>query len=102
MSNAAIQTEQWYKENADLLTKQFAKVGFRSDQTDPARGGVAIELEWSTFVASITVWNKGDISVLILKEGSQDPFALADRLLSPEENIPLLLNGYIRDILQQQ
>lgn len=100
MNNAAIQAEKWYLDNSDSLKRQFAKVGFRSDTVDPVRGGVSIELEGSTLTSTITVWNKGDISVLVLKEGSQDPSVLADRVLTPQEDIPLLLDSFIRDILR--
>jgi hypothetical protein len=99
MTNAAMQAEKWYFDNADSLKRQFEKVGFRADRVDPIRGAISIELERPTLTATITVWNKGDISVLVLKEGSQDPFTIADRVLTPDENIPLLLDTYIREIL---
>lgn len=102
MSNAATQAEKWYLDNADNLKAQFEKVGFRADRVDPIRGAISIELEWPTLTATITVWNKGDIAVLVLKEGSQDPFVLADRVVSHDEDIPLLLDSYIREIRQLQ
>ena len=102
MSNAAMQAEKWYLDNADNLKGQFKKVGFRADRVDPIRGAISIELESPTLTATITVWNKGDIAVLVLKEGSQDPFVLADRVVSADEDIPLLLDSYIREIRQLQ
>jgi hypothetical protein len=100
MSNAAIETEKWYMHSAERLKQQFLKVGFRSDLSDPVRGGFAIELELSHLTASIVIWSKGDISVYVLREGSQDPFPLADRVLNHDENISLLLDRYVEEILK--
>ena len=45
MSNAAMQAEKWYLDNADNLKGQFKKVGFRADRVDPIRGAISIELK---------------------------------------------------------
>jgi len=80
------------------LSKQFGNVSLRSN-IDSEQGGVVIEIEAKTLVASITFWNKGDVEVLVLKKGSQNPIDLDDRVLSPDENVSSLLDGYIREIL---
>jgi hypothetical protein len=54
-------------------------------------------------MATVTVWNKGDISILVLmQQGSKDPFALLDRVLKPEEDVSLLLENQIQEILNMQ
>jgi hypothetical protein len=100
MRNTAIEAEKWYLDNADSLKRQFAKVGHRSHKVDSSEGTISIELEQPSLTATITVWSKGDIEILALKEGSQTPSVLADRVLAPQEDIPLLLDSFIRDILQ--
>jgi hypothetical protein len=100
MSNPAIAVANWFKNNGELLKQHFVKVMLHSDETDPVRGGINIELEAPHLTASIVVWNKGDISIYILKEGSQDPTALIDRVLDDDEDVPLLLDQYIEEILK--
>jgi hypothetical protein len=102
MSNPAIEAANWYKKNGERLKQHFIKVAFRSDEADPARGGIAIELEAGHLTASIAIWNKGDISIYVLKEDSQDPATLADRVLNRDEDVPTLLDRYIEEILKMQ
>ena len=98
MDNVIAQIAKWYGENVERLSKQFDNVSLRSN-IDSEQGGVVIEIEAKTLVASITFWNKGDVEVLVLKKGSQNPIDLDDRVLSPDENVSSLLDGYIREIL---
>jgi len=96
--NVIDQVRSWHGENAERLSKQFEQMSLHSN-IDPEQGGAVIEIEAKTFVASIAFWNKGDVEVLFLKKGSQDPIDLDDRLLSSDENVSSLLDGYIREIL---
>lgn len=96
--NVIAQVTNWHEENAGRLSKHFEKVSLRSN-VHPEQGGAVIELEANTLVASITFWNKGDVEVLVLKKGSQNPIDLDDRVLSPHESVNSLLDGYIREIL---
>ena len=98
MNNVIAQVAKWHEENVERLSKHFDKMSLRSD-IDSQQGGAVIEIEAKTLVASITFWNKGDVEVLVLKGGSQNPIDLDDRVLSPNESIGSLLDGYIREIL---
>jgi hypothetical protein len=98
MNNLIDQVMSWHEKNSARLSKHFEKMSLHSNN-DPDQGGAVIEIEAKTFVASITFWNKGDIEVLFLKKGSENPLDLDDRLLSPDENVSSLLDGYIREIL---
>jgi hypothetical protein len=98
MDNVIAQVTKWHEENVERLSKHFDKMSLRSN-TDSQWGGAVIEIEAGTLVASITFWNKGDVAVLALKRGSQNPIDLDDRVLSPNESVSFLLDGYIREIL---
>ena len=92
------QVEDWYRKNADSLLQRFAKVVVRSNQRDPLRGAVIIEIEHASLVATMTVWNKGDIEVAVLTKGAASPLYLDDRMLEAGEDIAFLLDGYTRKI----
>lgn len=89
--------EEWYRSNVELLVRDGARVEFHSD-SDPTRGGAVIEMEYPSLLATITVWNKGDVAVAVLLKGSPHPFYLDDRILRPEESIEALLDNYRRGI----
>ena len=93
------QAERWYRDNAQMLQKHFEHVRFRSNASDVEGGAVGFDFEASTLVATIALWNKGDVDVEALKRGSQEPVILDDRVLAPTEKIPDLLDGYIKQIL---
>ena len=97
MNNVIAQVAKWHEENVERLSKHFDNMNLRST-VDSQRGGAVIEIEAKTLVASITFWNKGDVAVLVLQRGSQNPIDLDDRLLSPDENVGSLLDDYIRQI----
>jgi hypothetical protein len=98
MDSVIAQVVKWHDENVDRLSKHFEKISLRSN-SDPQQGGAVIEIEAKTLVASITFWNKGDVEVLVLERSSQNPIDLDDRVLSPDENVSSLLDGYIQEIL---
>jgi hypothetical protein len=82
-----------------MLAGHWANVEFRSNASDVARGGVHFALTGDTLLATITLWNKGDVEVQVLRKNSSDPIILHDRLLGADEHIPSLLDGYLREIL---
>jgi hypothetical protein len=92
------QVEEWYRKNAKRIAEHFPKAQFTEKDKDPKRGGVLIELEAPTLIANITLWFKGDVAVEVLKKSGGEPFYLDDRVVRPEENISLLLDGYFRAI----
>jgi hypothetical protein len=98
MNNVNAHVAKWHEENMERLSKHFEKITLRSD-IDAQQGGAVIEIEAKTLVASITFWNKGDVTVLVLKRDSQNPINLDDRVLSSCECVSSLLDGYLREIL---
>ena len=98
MKNVNADVAKWHEKNMEHLSKHFGKITLRSD-VDAQQGGSVIEIEAKTLVASITFWNKGDVSVLVLKNDSQIPINLDDRVLSSGESVSSLLDGYLREIL---
>ncbi|SRR6266481_5964450 len=98
MTNPTKQVKEWYNKNAERLAANFPKADFFEQDEDPVRGGVTIELEGPTLVATLTFWYKGDVSVEILKKGSERPLYLEDRTLLPGEDVCALLDSCLRDI----
>jgi hypothetical protein len=90
--------EERYGKNSERLTTRFSKAVFRKEDWDPLRGAVIIELEGPTLVGSIAVWFKGDIAVPVLKEGSDTPVWLEDRVLTPGEDVSSVLDVVLRKI----
>lgn len=102
MNELTKRVEQWYRENREKLGQRFSKTEFH-DKTDwdPIRGAVNIALEcqgpaWLT----ITVWNKGDISVGALKAGWKEEVWIEDRVLGQKEDIDLLLDSCLERFLE--
>jgi hypothetical protein len=90
--------EEWYRKNDERLAERFPKAQFTEKNWDTERGGVIIEIEGPTLIATITFWFKGDVAVEVIKKDADQPFYLDDRVLRPDENIGLLLDGYLRAI----
>lgn len=44
--------------------------------------------------ASITLWNKGDVEVLVLDKVNKRDYPLDDRVLNPGEDVSGLLSSY--------
>jgi hypothetical protein len=102
MKTIAEQVEAWYRENVGNHAVKFTKMTVGSNQpADPTQGSAGIELETPVFVASITFWNKGDVTVLGLHKESKKDFIFDDRVLRPGEQIPALLDRYFRQITEQ-
>jgi hypothetical protein len=99
LTHVYLQAEEWYRKNAEMLARHFANVEFRSNAGDAPRGKVHFALTAETLLATVTLWNKGDVEVQVLKKGSPDLVILHDRRLAASEYIPSLLDGYICEIL---
>jgi hypothetical protein len=87
MNELTKRVEQWYRGNRKQLTKHFSRTEFTENDSDPLRGAVYMELEGSTLIATITVWNKGDICAEALKTGQNTPVSIEDRVLDEKDEV---------------
>jgi hypothetical protein len=90
----------WFGENCERLVDTFTTVRFRvTESRDELRGKVNIELAQTEMAASITFWNRGDVSALLLEISSKKQFSLDDRHLTPQDVVSVLLARYLDEIL---
>jgi hypothetical protein len=101
MNELTKSVEQWYRGNRKRIAQHFSKTEF-TDETDwdALRGGVHMELEGSTLVATITVWNKGDICAEALKIRGKEIVHVEDRVLNQNEDIAALLDSILERFSQ--
>ena len=99
-SNVAVM-QDWFAQNLRQLSEIFQVVRFEWRlSNDPIQGKGAISLSAPLVIASITLWNKGDLAVLVLdtRSAAKDPVPLVDRQLEVAEDATLLLKSYFAQI----
>ena len=96
--------ESWYEANLERLKPDWQKVSISSyEATDPVRGKVEIRAGSESLLASITFWNKRDVCVICLKlPPKTDPSVIDDRVISPSENLDLLLESYFEQLAERR
>lgn len=95
--------ETWYGENLDRLTTQWRTISIRSyESTDPVCGKVTIEAESGVMTAYVTFWNKGDVNPERLDLPEKRVSVIEDRVVSPSEDIGLLLDAYFRQLVLRE
>lgn len=89
--------QAWFAANRQELSRLFSQqLNYKQHfPSDPVRGSCTIELESGDTIATITIWNKGDVCFLRLRKGDSEPVPLDDRSRHPGENIALLLDSYL-------
>ena len=93
------QVESWFIQNEQRLSTSFPIVQFRLQYAaDRMQGKVNIELEGEAAGISITFWNKGDVTALVLEKLNNNDYPIDDRLLTPNDDIPSLLNSYVEKL----
>jgi hypothetical protein len=91
--------ENWYGKHFDRLKTQWATISIRSHKSpDLAHGKVEIRAQSASVAASVTFWNKGDVTVLRLDLPAKLDSVIDDRKLSPSEDVGLLLDSYFRQL----
>jgi len=86
----------WFASNCDRLAETFPVVRFRlMNASDIVLGKVIIELDGGSAAAMITFWNKGDVQALLLETTTKQDHTLDDRMLTPLDDIPSLLESYV-------
>jgi hypothetical protein len=91
--------ENWYESNVDRLKTEWEALSIRSQASaDLVHGKVEIRAESSSVAASITLWNKGDVTVLRLDLPAKREAVVDDRKVSASEDVCLLLNSYFRQL----
>jgi hypothetical protein len=94
------QVAQWYAEHVDQLSAAWSRIEIGSHEpADRVRGKVLIEISSATTVATVTLWNKGEVEVIRLDLPAKgDPLVVDDRKLSAEEDVTLLLDTHFRQL----
>ena len=91
--------ENWYESNVDRLKTEWEALSIRSQASaDLVHGKVEIRAESSSVAASITLWNKGEVTVLRLDLPAKREAVVDDRKVSASEDVCLLLNSYFRQL----
>ena len=100
MDNSVVeQVEKWYGQHSSSLSRVSTRLSIRSkDAADAVTGQVEIRIETPILLASLTFWNHGSVSVLAVNKDSKAELILDDRKLEPRDDIPLLLDRYVRQI----
>jgi hypothetical protein len=98
--NTIVETvETWYGRSVDRLKAEWPTISIRSlEAADPIRGKVTIEAESTSVAASVTFWNKGDVTVLRLDLPAKKDVVVDDRTLSASEDVAVLLDSYFRQL----
>src|SRR5260370_4679106 len=100
MNTIVEQIEKWYSENGRRWSTHDAHSRIRlMEGADQIHGKVVIELQTPHTVATITVWNKGDVEVLGVDKKSRKDWILDDRKLTAADDIAALLEGYFQEII---
>ncbi len=94
----AQQTEAWYLERKDYLSKLFLRVQIGATEPAHPGGEIGIGVESPTVIANISVFNSGLISIPAVNKTSGIEFVLDHRELAPDEDLALLLDRYIEQI----
>ena len=68
------------------------------DVGDPVQGKTTIQVNGPRFGATISFWNKRDVSVYVLDKGSGENHLFDDRVLAADEDVTDLLKGYLARI----
>ena len=100
MSTLVEVVEKWYAAHQNSLTAGSQKLRIRSYKPlDMRLGKVEIGIETHRMLASISLWNKGDIAVLTVDKLNGTEHTAADRTLAPDEDIPSLLRRHFSEVL---
>jgi hypothetical protein len=99
MNKRPERVRRWFEDNRAALKHHFCTIDIKQNDTDELRGSIVVELDSPELVATITLWYKGDVAVIVLRKGSSEPAVVDDRVLGPEENLEDLLTSYIERII---
>jgi hypothetical protein len=93
--------QKWYEAHAEHLSKSWKRHRFSPHESaDMVRGKATLELESPTELASVTFWNKGDVTFIRLDLPSKrkEPAVVDDRMLLPGEDVIRLLESYLQQL----
>lgn len=94
--------EEWYAKNGRRFSQLFDVFNFRLMLvSDNKRGKATIEIDSGSVGASITFWNKGDVTALLVDKRANKEHKLDDRKLSPSDQVGLLLDSYMRRVVEE-
>lgn len=100
MDTIVLQVADWFASNCRLLSRSFPVLKFALMQpSDEVQGKVSIQVDAPMAGASITLWNKGDVEVLVLDKVNKRDYSLDDRVLNPGEDVSSLLTTYSERVL---
>ena len=93
----AVQTvENWLAENSQRFSALGKAISARSMwPDDPVKGKVVIAIETSNHLGSVTYWNKGDVTAIVIDRATGTEKIIDDRHLRADENAALLLERYV-------
>lgn len=92
--------EKWYEAHERKLTLECSILRIRTLAPQDAVGGkVVIEVETESTIASVTFWNQGDVTALMIEKATGKESILDDRRLTVADNIESLLDGYFQQIV---
>ncbi|MFZ0320987.1 MAG: hypothetical protein WAL56_17805 [Candidatus Sulfotelmatobacter sp.] len=98
-NSVAKQVEEWYGEHSKALSSASIRLRIRSiNPSDAKEGKAAIEIETAATLASVALWNLGDVSFTTIDKRSGRE-VVSDRRLTSGDDIPSLLDGYFRSII---
>jgi hypothetical protein len=91
---------KWYEEHVHQLSTVWARTEIRSHEpADTVRGKVLIQVSSTTTLATVTLWNKGEVEVIRLALPVKgDPLVVEDRQLAGAEDVALLLDSQLQQL----
>jgi len=95
------QLEKWYAAHEAGLARQCLVLRMNTLMPgDEMRGKGGIDVETQTTLASVTVWNQGDVEVITVNKVTRKESILDDRKLTSADSIESLLNRYFQQIVE--
>lgn len=93
--------QNWFWENGRRLSQTFSITRYHTaDMDDQLSGAVSIQVDAPSIAASISLWNKGNVEVLVLDKRTNKNYAMDDRKLAANEDIKSLLDSYFGKITE--
>jgi len=89
------QVQTWYSERKERLSTLCERLGIAvGDGGDE----VVISLMAPMIVATICVWNNGQVTIPAIDRRSGKDFRLDHKVLAPDEDLAVLLDHYVEQI----
>ena len=104
MSTETIQrVEEWYAVNSSRFTPRCTQLEIKSSGPEKAdRGKIHIGAVASVWIGSITFWEKGDVTSMVVHKASGKTKILDDRVRNPGEGVEGLLERFFEHLLSEQ